>query len=166
MKNEYDITDLRILREIREDCNISVKEMARKTDIHPNTVMQRIKKLRDTGVIVKNQSEIDYSRLGFGMQALIQIRIRMCAGWEDQIKNVKKIPFVAALYAVTGGPDVVAVVHLRDKKDLADVLRLIQKNKVVANTTTMIIVDSYKQPYEFNPLVDEVLINETVDRLG
>ena len=95
MKEEYDEKDLAILRELRNDCKRSVREMAKKLAIHPNTILQRIKKLEKEKVIIKYMAEIDYRKLDYDLHALIMGKVRKGrAGDPEQLADLSAIPEV------------------------------------------------------------------------
>lgn len=165
MKRVYDATDLAILKELRENCKQPIRALAKKLHIHPNTLLQRIKKLEKEEVIRKYQAEVNYSKIGYDLQAVILMRVRMGGDWETPIKkNIATIPQIMSLYPITGGPDVLAITRVKGKDELAFVLRKIQENRVISKTTTLLIVDTYKQPFEFNPLDNEAVFSKLITK--
>ena len=157
MKNKIDTVDLLILKELREDCKRPMRELSQKLRMHPNTLLQRIKRLEKTNVIRKYHADIDYKALGYDMHAMVMIKITK-AGLEDEnlLDKVRKVPEVVALYAVSGGADVVAMVKAKDRDDLVRILKFIQSQKSVLRTTSYMVLITYKEAYEFNPLVSMI----------
>jgi len=153
MKEEYDDTDLAILRELRDDCKQPVREMAKKLGIHPNTILQRIKKLEKEKIIIKYSAEVDFRKLGYDLHAVIMGEVRKGrAGDQAQLADLAKMPEMQYLYAVTGAYDIIASVRVKNRDELVKVLGKIGENPIVERTMTHIILYSYKHPYEFNPL--------------
>src|SRR3989344_571430 len=153
MDGKYDILDLGILRELRDDSKQSYRKLAAKLKIHPNTLMERIKRLEHNKLITHYRIEIDYRKLGFDIHAVIMIRThkkRSLDLWE--LEGVAKIPQVQLLYAVTGNYDAVAVVRVRTREELVEVLRKVQDVPAVIRTTTFTVLRSFKRADEFNPL--------------
>jgi len=153
MKNKLDSMDLLILREMRDDCKRPVRELAGKLGMHPNTLLQRIKRLEQSKAIRRYHADIDYRQLGYDMHAIVLIKIKR-AGLEDQnlLKEVARIPEVQSLYAVTGSSDCMAVIKAKNRDDLVRILQSIQNQKSVLRTTSHIVLVTYKDSYEFNPL--------------
>ena len=153
MKEKIDATDIMILTELRNNCKRPVRELAKDLRVHPNTLLQRIKKLETRGVIRNYQANIDYHELGYDLHAIVMIKITR-RGLEDPnlLKEVAHIPEVEALYATTGTADVIALVRAENQAKLLDVLKQIQTQEKVARTTSHLILITYKYPYEFNPL--------------
>ncbi|MEW6036375.1 MAG: Lrp/AsnC family transcriptional regulator [Candidatus Micrarchaeota archaeon] len=153
MKNKVDTVDLMILRELRNDCKRPMRELAQKLRMHPNTLLQRIKRLEKSKVVRKYHADIDYKALGYDMHAVVTIRIRK-SGLEDEklLESVAALPEVQSLYAVTGGADCIAIVKAKNRDDLVRILRVIQTEKSVLRTTSYLVLVTYKESYQFNPL--------------
>lgn len=157
MKNKIDTVDLMILRELRDDCKRPMRELAQKLRMHPNTLLQRIKRLEKSKVIRRYHADVDYHTLGYDMHAVVMIKIKK-SGLEDEklLYNVAALPEVAALYAVTGGADCIAVVKAKNRDDLVRILTLVQSEKSVLRTTSYLVLVTYKESYQFNPLTSVV----------
>lgn len=153
MKNKVDETDLLILSELREDCKRPVRELAQTLRMHPNTLLQRIKRLEKAGIIRRYHADIDYKALGYDMHAIVTIKIKK-SGLEDEklLGDVGRMPEVQSLYAVTGSNDCIAVIKAKNRDDLVRILRVIQTQKSVLRTTSYLVLVTYKESYQFNPL--------------
>ena len=71
-----DELDLRIISLLQKNARLSFREIARELDVAVGTVYNRIKKLEEEGVIRGYAPVLDYEKLGFGLTALIGIRLR------------------------------------------------------------------------------------------
>ncbi len=153
MKNKVDTVDLLILRELREDCKRPMRELAQKLRMHPNTLLQRIKRLEKSKIVRRYHADIDYKALGYDMHAVVMIRIKK-SGLEDEklLEDVAALPDVQSLYAVTGGADCIAIVKAKSRDDLVRVLKAIQTEKAVLRTTSYLVLVTYKEGYQYNPL--------------
>jgi DNA-binding Lrp family transcriptional regulator len=153
MKNKVDAVDLMILRELRNDCKRPMRELAQKLRMHPNTLLQRIKRLEKSKVVRKYHADIDYKALGFDMHAVVMIKIKK-SGLEDENlrKEVAALPEIVALYAVTGVSDCIAIIKAKNRDDLVRILKTVQSQKSVLRTTSYLILLTYKEAFEFNPL--------------
>jgi DNA-binding Lrp family transcriptional regulator len=153
MKNKVDTVDLMILRELRNDCKRPMRELAQKLRMHPNTLLQRIKRLEKSKIVRKYHADIDYKALGYDMHAVVMIKIKK-SGLEDEklLEDVAALPEVQSLYAVTGGADCVAIVKAKSRDDLVRVLKAIQTETSVLRTTSYLVLVTYKESFQFNPL--------------
>ena len=157
MKNKVDTVDLLILRELRDDCKRPMRELAQKLHMHPNTLLQRIKRLEKTKLIRRYHADIDFKELGFDMHAIVMIKIRK-SGLQDEnlLTIVSGLPEIHSLYAVTGGADCIAIVKARNRDDLVRILQIIQTQQAVLRTTSYLVLVTYKESYQFNPLSNVV----------
>jgi Lrp/AsnC family leucine-responsive transcriptional regulator len=156
---KLDKTDKKILAQLADNSKIMSKELSRKLRIHPNTLLQRLKKLEKEGAIVKYAAVLDYTRFDKKLQALIFLNVEMIKGWEGVLRPLAKLPEVVSFILVTGEHDVLIIARLKDEAHLANFLRRLQTNRVVTKTTTHLILDYYKHPHEYNPLKDELRIS-------
>lgn len=148
---KLDETDKKIIHYLNENSKMSSKELARILKIHPNTLLQRIKKMEQNKIIKKYKSVINYEKTGINLMALVFIKVRMKQDWEKILKPVANIQQVSSFILITGAADALAIVRVRNKDELATVLRQFQKNEVVMKTTSYLALDYYKLPEDFNP---------------
>ena len=153
---KLDVTDKRILAALVENSKIMSKELSRKLRIHPNTLLQRLKKLEKSGVITKYQAVVDFPKVDKRMQVLMFLKVNMEKPWEDALRPLSRHSDIVSFILITGEYDALVIARVRDELHLAELMRKMQATKVVVKTTTHLIVDYYKHPYEYNPLKDEV----------
>ncbi len=153
-KNSIDIVDVSILRELKNDCKQSYRTLATKLGVHPNTLMQRIKKLEKEKVIIGYHADIDYRKLGYDYHGVSMIRTKKSKITESmwEFDDIKKIPELEALYTVTGQYDAIAVIRVKNREQLVEVLKRMQQNLMIAKTNTQIILSTFKRPSDYNPL--------------
>ena len=150
--DKFDKKDMEILRELRENCNLSVKKLALKLRMHPNTALQRIKRLEKLKIIKGYRADIDFTRLGYGFHAIVMLR----SPEPETVKGSKtdelilKIPEVESLYRMTGENDWMIVVRALNRKHFMEVLEKIQETG--KKTISYVILDTVKYPFEFDPL--------------
>ena len=153
MKTKVDAVDLMILRELRTDCKRPMRELANKLRMHPNTLLQRIKRLEKSKIVRKYHADVDYKALGYDMHAVVMIKIKK-SGLEDEnlLREVAALPEIVSLYAVTGVCDCIAIVKAKNRDALLSILKKIQSQNSVLRTTSYLILLTYKEEFQFNPL--------------
>jgi len=150
---KLDIIDEKILAELIQNGRISAKKLAKKVNVHSNTLLQRMKRLEKRGIIKKYSAQVDYAKIGYDLHAIMSIKVRKGhPGDAKQLKDLLDIKEIQSLYATTGIWDLVCTVRVRDRQHLLDILQKIGNNKIVTKSSTQIVLFSYKTPYEFNPL--------------
>jgi Lrp/AsnC family transcriptional regulator for asnA, asnC and gidA len=161
MKMEkLDIIDKKILAAIIENSKMLSVAISRKLRIHPNTLLFRVKKMRQSGVIVKYTTVVDFAKIDKGMQVLIFLDVDMEKPWEIALRPMAKMPEIVSFILITGDHDAIVIARVKDEFHLADLLRRLQATKVVKHTTTHLIVDHYRQPHEYNPLKEELMFSQ------
>ena len=147
MKELIDKKDLKILEILQEDSSLSTHKIAKKTLIPVTTVNNRIKKLKNNGVIKKYTIEIDKSKLGFNLLAYIFINVSntelKAAGMkvDDLIKMIRKNPFIESVEHVTGNIDLVIKMQVRSIDELNDfVVNTLSNYNGIEKTNTLFVL--------------------------
>src|SRR6476620_11922031 len=68
-----DAYDGRILAELQRDARITMAELGRRVHLSQPAVTERVRKLELNGVIKGYRAEVDLSRLGYGIRAIIRV---------------------------------------------------------------------------------------------
>ncbi len=147
MEYDYDEKDIEILRLLGRNARLSYREIAKELKMHPNSVMERIRKMEKAGVIVKYNVAVDYKKLGYGVTALIQIDIE---GKTDvTMKKIAKLQFVQHAYRTTGEYDGIAMVRCTDMECLGKLVNDINSVEGVQRVNTKIVLASFKDHADF-----------------
>ncbi|MCQ5377028.1 MAG: Lrp/AsnC family transcriptional regulator, partial [Candidatus Methanomethylicia archaeon] len=72
---DLDETDLIILNELQGDFTTSYRDIAKKLNMSVGTVHNRVKKLKETGVIKSFTAIIDAEKLGYELTAIILMQV-------------------------------------------------------------------------------------------
>jgi len=147
MKQLIDEKDGKILEILRENSNLSTHKISKKTLIPVTTVNNRVKKLKELGVIKKYTVEIDKSKLGFSLSAYIFINISLKElkqegmTTKDLMGIIRKNPNIESVDNVTGDVDVVAKIRAKDINELNNyIVNTLSEYKGVEKTTTALIL--------------------------
>ena len=147
MKEIIDKNDMKILEILKEDSSLSTHKISKKTLIPVTTVNNRIKKLKNNGVIKKYTIEIDKSKMGFNLLAYIFINLSntelKASGIkvDDLIKMIRKNPFIESVEHVTGNIDIVLKVQVKGVEELNDyVVHTLSNLKGVEKTNTSFVL--------------------------
>ena len=147
MKEIIDKNDMKILEILKEDSSLSTHKISKKTLIPVTTVNNRIKKLRNNGIIRKYTIEIDKSKLGFNLLAYIFINLSntelKASGMkvEDLIQMIRKNQFIESVEHVTGNIDIVLKMHVKSIEELNDyVVNTLSNYKGIEKTNTLFVL--------------------------
>lgn len=142
---ELDRTDIGILRLLQKDARLSVKEIAAHVGLAPSTTHERIRRLREAGVLGGAHAEVDPKALGIGLEALFMIELsKHKRGTVDRfMDDIVKVPEVRSAFLVTGRYDLVVHVVVRDTRHLKDLaLDQFTSRPGTARVETSIIFDA------------------------
>ncbi len=152
---KIDSLDRKILSAMLENSKMQSRFLSRRLRIHPNTLLQRLKKLEAAGVLMKYSAVVDFSKVERCMDVMVFLDVNMEKGWEEALRPLSKMPEVVSFVLISGEHDAVVSARVRDEKHLASVMRRIQGTGVVRRTTSHVVVDSYAMQHDYNPYRDE-----------
>ena len=120
--DDLDSQDLAILAALKRDARISNKDLAAAVGLAPSTCLERVRRLRQSGAIRGFHADVDLSRLGCGLQALIAVRLkRHSRELVDSFRRyVLDLVQVRAVYHIAGADDFLVHVAVRDADQLRD----------------------------------------------
>lgn len=150
---DLDRIDVGILRLLQNNARLSVKEIAAEIGLAPSTTHERIRRLRDSGVLLGTHAEVDPKALGVGLEALFMIELsKHKRGTVDRfMEDLVDVPEVRSAYLVSGRYDVVVHVVVRDTAHLKDLgLDRLTNRPDVTRIETSIIFDArrrYELPF-------------------
>lgn len=98
-----------ILNILRENADISMKEISKKTGIPITTIHNRIKTMKKEGIIKCYRAIIDPKKLGYNVQAFVQLAVKGLD--EEKIKKLASLPNVVECYEVSGPHNVILKVY-------------------------------------------------------
>lgn len=141
---ELDKYDESIINELVDNAKIHLRDIAKKLNISFVTVMNRIKRLEENGIIKGYTSKINYDTLGYGVNVLIEIRISKGKLFELE-KRIAKNPNVYAVYDTTGEFDATIFARFRTTRAMDDFLKKIQTFDFVERTNTKLVLNIIKE---------------------
>ena len=115
-----DAIDKKILTMLQENGRITNAELARANNLAPSSMLERIRRLEEQGIINGYHANLSAEKLGYKVQALISInlaqhRLESVDKFEESIKNIVE---VKACYHLTGRFDYLLHVVAEDIEDL------------------------------------------------
>lgn len=136
---EIDKTDLQILTLLMEDATLPYTEIGKKIHVSGGTVHVRMKKMQEMGIVKGAQLIVDYTKLGYDIQAFLGIYLKESSLYEMVVEQLKQIPEVLSLNYTTGNYSIFAKIICKDTQHLMHVLHdKIQKVEGIERTETLI----------------------------
>jgi len=144
-----DEIDLALLRQLQDDARQTNRELAAAVNVSTSTSSDRVRSLRDRGVIHGYHAEVDLQALGRGVQALIAVRIRPPSrenveGFRDW---VRELPELIGLFVVSGRDDFLLHIAVADTDGLYSfVLDRLTERSEVADVQTAVVYEHIRRP--------------------
>ncbi|MFF7650355.1 Lrp/AsnC family transcriptional regulator [Streptomyces sp. NPDC007983] len=138
---ELDAVDMALLRELQNDARQTNRDLATKTGVSPSTSLERVRLLKERGLITGYHAALDLEAAGRPVQALISVRIRPPA--RPVIEGFREwalqLPEVIAMFVTSGSHDFLLHIAVPDVNGLyAFVIdRLTERREVADVQTTM-----------------------------
>ena len=143
---KVDDLDLKLLIELKKNCNTSIPSLSKKFGINSSVLYSRINRLVKKKIITKFTIQTDDSQLGIGVKALVGIN-RDPKDKSTIHKMLMDIPYVVSIYEVTGRFDIIIRVFSEDLEQLHSVI--IEKiGNIVGITSTETFVELQKTEKE------------------
>jgi Lrp/AsnC family transcriptional regulator len=120
-----DDTDRFLLRALQIDASTSLEALAAAASISLNTCWRRVKRLEETGVLMRRVALVDPEKAGLGQTVFVAIRTREhSAAWLERFAAaVRAIPEVVEFYRMAGDVDYLLKVQVASVKDYDRVYR-------------------------------------------
>jgi len=102
-----DEKDFLILKELSKDARVSIKDISKKVGLPRSTVYDRIKKMKESGVIKKFTVVPDFKKLGKPITAFVLMKCRKSDSMslEDLGKSIAELPDVCEIHMLSGDWD-------------------------------------------------------------
>lgn len=154
-----DAVDRQILMLLQEDGRMPNKEIAERIGMVPSATSERLRKLKERGIIKQFEARLDAEKVGRPLVAFIFVRTNEKAGGWNAGDQLAKIPQVQEVFNVAGEDCYLIKIRTRDTHTLNELLRTrIGGIDAVQSTRTTIVMQSYKETCAI-PLEEESILN-------
>ncbi len=137
-----DELDAALLRELQRDARRTNRDLAAAVGVSPSTALERVRALRDRGVIRGATLDVDLGAVGRPVQALIAVRIRppsreIIEAFRDW---VSRLPETVGVFVVSGTEDFLIHIAVADTEGLYSFVidRLTQRREVADVRTSVV----------------------------
>ncbi|HBN32216.1 MAG: Lrp/AsnC family transcriptional regulator [Rhodobacterales bacterium] len=146
MSVQLDATDRKILFELQADASQSLDEIARKVGASKTPVWNRIKKLREKGVIKQQTVLLDAEALG--LEACFFVLIRTSeheADWQSKfLRTLKERPEVLEAHRLAGDIDYILKVRVKNAKAYDAFYQALISEVRIFNVTALLSMEEIK----------------------
>jgi DNA-binding Lrp family transcriptional regulator len=143
---ELNETDKKILQNLLEDARFSSRQIAKNVGVSVGTVLSRIKKMEDAGVIKGYSAILDHEKLGYELTVVTEITVSK--GRLVEMENeIAKNPNVCGVYDVTGLTDAVIIAKFKSREDLGKFTKNLLALPYIERTNTHVVLTTVKENF-------------------
>ncbi|GAB6147359.1 Lrp/AsnC family transcriptional regulator [Desulfocicer niacini] len=142
---KLDSIDIKLLVLLQGLEKLSFASLGKELGLSVSAVSDRIKKLKNAGVIKGQTTLINPKAIGMHVCAFISIFVNGPEDEDDIVKAICEIPEVLECNNITGEYSFLLKVCTRNTDDLKKLLNKIRAFDGVEKTNTMIVLSSYKE---------------------
>ena len=145
--SSMDAADLRILRILQQDGRITNQELARQAGLSPASCFDRVKRLRERGIVLGYTALLDPHQLGSALMIFVEVLLDRTTDdvFSAFAEHVRKVPQVLECHMVAGGFDYLLKVRVADmaayRSFLGDILAAMPG---VRETRTYAVIEEVK----------------------
>ncbi|ASJ17577.1 transcriptional regulator [Thermococcus chitonophagus] len=147
MRGVLDDVDKKIIEILQKDGKVPLREISKITGLAESTIHERIKRLRESGIIKKFTAIVDPEALGYTMLAFILIKVK-AGKYSDVASKLVKYPEIMEIYETTGDYDMVVKIRTKNSEELNNFLDMVGSIEGVEGTHTMIVLKVHKETTE------------------
>lgn len=146
MAARLDDLDRKILRELQKDASQSLDDIAKTVGSSKTPVWNRIRKMKDAGVIGQQTVILDPGKLGFDACFFVLIRTSAHeAGWQERFLNaVRSRPEVLEAHRLAGDIDYILKVQVRNARAYDEFYQALISEVNIYNVTALLSMEEIK----------------------
>ncbi|MFH0875673.1 MAG: Lrp/AsnC family transcriptional regulator [archaeon] len=129
-----------IIEVLIENSRISIRDLAKKTNLRPSTVHQRIQRLRQEKVIEKFTLKLNNKAIGENFIAFILVNTK-----KDFDEKILANNHVKEVFGITGQYDILMKLKFKDVDEFNDFIIKFRKELSIKETLTMIVTANIKE---------------------
>ncbi|MGB9842655.1 MAG: Lrp/AsnC family transcriptional regulator [Candidatus Bathyarchaeales archaeon] len=143
---ELNETDKKILENLLIDARLSSRQIAKNVGVSVGTVLSRVKKMEEEGLIKGYSAVLDHEKLGYELTVVTEITVSK--GKLVEMENeVAKLPGVCCVYDVTGLTDAIIIAKFKTREDLGKFTKNLLALPYVERTNTHVVLTTVKENF-------------------
>lgn len=143
--------DMEILRYLEKDARISLRKIAEELDVSPTTISNRVKNLKENGIIEKFGLKVDLPKLGYGLTAIINLKAHG-SSIPQVVQKINDHPSVTHVYEITGDFDILVIGKFKNREEMNEEIKDLLRNPNIEETNTSVVLSTVKE-YENSGLI-------------
>lgn len=139
-------TDVKILQVLLEDARFSSRQIAKKVGVSVGTVLSRIKKMEEDGLIKGYSVIMNHEKLGYELTVVMEVTVSK--GRLIEMENeIAKISNVCSVYDVTGLTDAFIIAKFKSREELGKFTKRLLALPYIERTNTHVVLTTVKEDF-------------------
>lgn len=136
-----DHIDRALLAQLQQDATRSYAALGRAVGLSAGAAHERVRKLRESGVIRRTTIEVDPAAVGSGVLAYVMVDSTAWMG--DSAQDFAALPEIVEAHVIAGSASVLVKVRSATTEQLQDVLRRIYAIDGVSGTQATVVLETF-----------------------
>ncbi|MCS7123993.1 MAG: Lrp/AsnC family transcriptional regulator [Candidatus Bathyarchaeota archaeon] len=138
--------DIKILKALTSDARASSRQLSKQCGVSTSTVLSRLKKLEENGVIKGYTAIVDHEKIGYELTVVIELTVSK--GRLLEVENeIAKLPNVCCVYDVTGLIDAIIIAKFKSREELSRFAKRLLAMPYVERTNTHVVLTTIKEDF-------------------
>jgi len=146
---KLDKIDITIMEMLKKDARTSFREIARKLDMSPDTIINRFERLKEHGIIINSTVIINPTKIGYSFISRFGIDVK--PAYSSQVlEEIIKIPSVIVASKLVGKYDLISIIVVKNFQHLCELREIILEMPYVEKVETSMWINTMELcPYYF-----------------
>jgi DNA-binding Lrp family transcriptional regulator len=138
-----DAIDRALLSHLQRDATTPYTALGEAVGLSSAATHERVRKLRERGVIRATTIDIDPVAVGRTVLAYVQLEADEWMGGADTAEALRALPWIEEAHIIAGSASVLAKVRATSTQDLQTALRRIYDIRGVTGTQTTVVLETF-----------------------
>ena len=146
-----DGVDYKILKILQKNARETASNISKEIHLSVSAVIERIRKMEETGLIKDYTIIVDEKKTGTVMMALMEVRLGNPKYFDGFAEAIQEMNEIVSCYYQTGDFDLMLKISCRDSEALEQLHRQVMSLEGVKDTRTHVVLKTVKNIYSAIP---------------
>jgi DNA-binding Lrp family transcriptional regulator len=137
-----DRLDQEIVALLVADGRRTLADIGRAVGLSTPAVKRRVDALERTGVVKGYTALVDQAALGWGLEAILELRFEGAALPAEAARSLQSAPEIVSAFTVAGDFDVIIRLRVRDTAHLQETINRLRRRPEVVSTRTTVVMEA------------------------
>jgi DNA-binding Lrp family transcriptional regulator len=138
-----DEVDRKLLAELQRDATLAYATLGQAVGLSAGAAHERVRKLREQGVIRRTTIDVDPSAVGRGVAAFVLVEANAWMGDGPVREALEALPEVVEAHVIAGPTALLVKIRTPTTEDLQGTLRRLFTIDGVTGTQTIVVLDTF-----------------------